>query len=108
MSREIVMIIIGMAVVTYLPRWIPLLFLTRHHLSPWLVEWLNFVPAAILSALVFPSILTGGDVRHLTYDKPDLWAAIPTLIFALKTKSLAGTVLVGMACFWFASRLVAR
>jgi branched-subunit amino acid transport protein len=30
----------------------------------------------------------------------ELLAALPTLLFALKTRSLAGTVVVGMLCYW--------
>jgi len=29
--------------------------------------------------------------------------AFPTLIFALKTKSLAGTVVIGMVLYWLAA-----
>ncbi|MFO7554910.1 MAG: AzlD domain-containing protein [Desulfobacterales bacterium] len=32
--------------------------------------------------------------------QPKLWVAIPTFIFALKTKSLGGAVVIGMALFW--------
>jgi branched-subunit amino acid transport protein len=100
MKSEIIPIIIGMGIVTYIPRWLPLLFLTRHRLSPWLITWLDFIPAAILSAIIVPSIVTIGDPRQLEWFKPDLWVAFPTLIFALKTKSLAGTVITGMLLYW--------
>jgi len=32
--------------------------------------------------------------------------AIPTFLFALKTRSLGGTVLVGMMLFWLTSSLI--
>jgi branched-subunit amino acid transport protein len=102
MKSEVIPIIIGMGIVTYIPRWLPLLFLTRHRLSPWLIAWLDFIPAAILSAIIVPSIVTIGDPRQLEWFKPDLWVAFPTLIFALKTKSLAGTVITGMLLYWLA------
>lgn len=97
---DIIPIIIGMGIVTYLPRWLPLFFLTRYPLPPWVIEWLDLIPAAILSALVLPSVVTAGEPRHLDWVKPDLWVAFPTLIFAIKTKSLAGTVVTGMALYW--------
>ncbi|MBM4315574.1 MAG: AzlD domain-containing protein [Deltaproteobacteria bacterium] len=102
MNGEIIPIIIGMGIVTYIPRWLPLFFLTRHRLSPSLIDWLGFIPAAILSALILPSLVTGGEPRHLVWVKPDLWVAAPTLVFALKTKSLAGTVVIGMVLYWLA------
>ncbi len=103
MTGEIIPIIIGMGVVTYIPRWLPLFFLARHRLPSWLIDWLDFIPAAILSALILPALVTAGEPRHLVWSKPDLWVAIPTLIFALKTKSLAGTVVIGMAFYWLAT-----
>jgi branched-subunit amino acid transport protein len=100
MKGEIIPIIIGMGIVTYIPRWLPLFFLSRRSLPSWLIDWLGFIPAAILSALILPSLVTIGEPRHFLWIKPDLWVAIPTLIFALKTKSLAGTVVIGMALYW--------
>lgn len=100
MKGEIIPIIIGMGVVTYIPRWLPLFFLTRRRLPSWLIDWLDFIPAAILSALILPALVTTGEPRYFVWAKPDLWVAIPTLIFALKTRSLAGTVVIGMALYW--------
>ena len=103
MKGEIIPIIIGMGIVTYIPRWLPLFFLSRRRLPPWLVLWLDFIPAAILSALILPAILTTGSPRQLEWNRLDLWVAIPTLIFALRTRSLAGTVIIGMALYWLIS-----
>jgi branched-subunit amino acid transport protein len=103
MKGEIIPIIIGMGVVTYIPRWLPLFFLSRRRLPPWLVLWLDFIPAAILSALILPAILTAGSPRQLEWNRRDLWVAIPTLLFALRTRSLAGTVIIGMALYWLIS-----
>jgi len=97
---EIVWIILGMGLVTYLPRWFPLVFLSRRNLPVWVVEWLDLIPAAILSALLLPELVTSDTHRHMALWQPKLWVAIPTFIFALKTKSLGGTVIVGMALFW--------
>jgi len=37
--------------------------------------------------------------------RPELFVAIPTFIFAVKTKSLGGTVIFGMALFWLAGKI---
>ena len=103
MKGEIIATIIGMGIVTYIPRWLPLFFLSRRRLPPWLVLWLDFIPAAILSALILPAILTTGSPRQLEWNRPDLWVAIPTLIFALRTRCLAGTVIIGMGLYWLTS-----
>jgi branched-subunit amino acid transport protein len=99
-------LIVLMGVVTYLPRWFPLVFLSGRQLPLWLREWLDFVPVAILSALLLPVLLGAGDLRHLNLLRPELIVAVPTFVFAIKTRSLGGTVLLGMAFFWLAGRLL--
>ena len=86
-------------IVTYVPRWLPLFFLFTRTLPDWLIDWLDFIPAAVLSALILPALITTGDPKELQWMKADLWVAIPTLMFALRTKSLAGTVIVGMVLY---------
>lgn len=49
--------LIGMAVVTYLPRMIPLTFLEGKELPPLIAGILRNIPYAILGALIFPWIL---------------------------------------------------
>ncbi|MBN2568978.1 MAG: AzlD domain-containing protein [Deltaproteobacteria bacterium] len=93
-----------MGIVTYIPRLIPIIFLSRRELPQLLVEWLDYIPAAILSALIFPAILTSGEPRIFDVTRPDLLIAIPTFVVAFKTKSLAATVIFGMFLYWFAGR----
>jgi branched-subunit amino acid transport protein len=93
----------GMGLVTYLPRALPLLYLSQKQLPQWLIDWLGLIPVAILSALLAPALFVHGESRTLNFDKPELIVAIPTLLFALKTRSLGGTVLVGMILYWLIS-----
>jgi len=104
MNIEILIIILGMGAVTYIPRWIPLYLLSRRTLPPWFVEWLDFIPAAILSALILPSILIAGEPGRLAPLTPEFLLAFPTLFVAVKTRSLAKTVLAGMALFWLVQK----
>ena len=90
----------GMGLVTYLPRWLPLFYLARRQLPQWLVDWLSLIPVAILCSLLAPILLTNQTSRTLELGKPELLVAIPTLLFAVKSKSLGGTVLVGMGLYW--------
>ena len=103
---EYLMLIVGMGLVTYLPRWVPLFFLSRRELPTWFVEWLDLIPAAILSALLLPELLTTGVPRHMELWRPELLVAVPTFIFALRTKSLGGTVVVGMSLFWLMGKVM--
>jgi branched-subunit amino acid transport protein len=102
---NIFLLILCMGAVTYLPRFLPLFFLSRKQLPSWLTMWLDFIPVAILSSLILPALVTGGSPRHLDIVKPELVTAVPTLIFALKTRSLGGTVVVGMGIYWLAQRI---
>ena len=95
----------AMGLVTYLPRCLPLLYLAHRRLPKGLIDWLGFIPAAILSALLAPILFADGATRSLALGKPELWAALPTLLFAWKTKSLGGTVVVGMLCYWLVGKI---
>jgi hypothetical protein len=46
-----------------------------------------------------------GEPRHLQLFKPDFWVTLPTLIVAFESRSLAATVLTGMALFCLYTRL---
>jgi branched-subunit amino acid transport protein len=99
-ARDYIVLMLCMGAVTYLPRVLPLVVLARRRLPAWFTEWLELIPAAILSALLAPTLFAAAGPRAFCLGKPELLAAVPTLLFALKTRSLAGTVIVGMLCYW--------
>ena len=51
-------VVVGMTIVTYIPRMLPLVFLQDIKLPAKVREFLEFIPVAVLSALVFPGILS--------------------------------------------------
>ena len=89
-------IILGMAVVTYLPRLFPVWFLSSRDLPGVVIVWLKYIPAAVLAALLLPSVVVTDNRLDLGMDNLFLLAALPTLLVALKTRSLFASVLVGM------------
>lgn len=95
----------GMGLATYTPRALPLLYLAHKKMPEWLVDWLSLIPVAILSALLAPPLFTDSATRSLAFGKLELLVAVPTLLFALKTRSLGGTVLVGMLLYWLGGML---
>ena len=99
-NRDFLLLMLAMGAVTYLPRMLPLVVLSRRALPGWFAEWLELIPVAILSALIAPTLFAQSDPRLFTLGKVELLAAIPTLLCALKTRSLAGTVIVGMLSYW--------
>ena len=105
-ANEYMVLILGMGLVTYLPRWLPLFFLAKRNLPRVLKDWLDLIPVAILSALLVPALLTSGTPRQLAFFQTEMLVALPTFLFALKTKSLGGTVVVGMLFFWLAGKIM--
>jgi branched-subunit amino acid transport protein len=57
LKSEILWMIIGMGLVTYLPRMIPFILFKGKELPPFLQGVLRNVPFATLGALIFPGIL---------------------------------------------------
>lgn len=99
-TGEYLLLLAGMGLVTYLPRALPLLALSGRRLPPGAVAWLDLIPAALLAALVAPSLLASPEPRALDLARRELWVALPTLAVAWKTRSLGGTVLAGMLLYW--------
>lgn len=53
----IIWMIIGMAVVTAIPRFLPALIVDFITFPKWVDRWLNAIPYAALGALIFPGIM---------------------------------------------------
>ncbi len=88
--------IVGMTLVTYIPRVIPVLALASRTLPEPVIRWLSFVPTAVLSAMLFPSLLLKEGSFDFSSENFFLWASIPALLLAWRTKSFFGTVALGM------------
>ncbi len=88
--------IVGMGVVTFIPRLLPLLLLSTKTLPKIVIRWLGYIPVAVLSAMLFPALLINEKQLNLSNDNLFLIVSIPTFIVAIKTKSLFATVIAGM------------
>ncbi len=99
MRESMLILILGMGLVTFLPRFVPMAFLSRWVFPERFRAGLNYLPVALLSAIVFPTFFTDGN--QVTVRPQYLLAAIPVFLFAWRVKSLWGSVLLGMAVYWF-------
>ncbi|HET60378.1 MAG TPA: AzlD domain-containing protein [Chloroflexi bacterium] len=99
MSQNLIdtLTIVGMMLVTVLPRVLPLWLLSQKPLPPLLARWLSYVPVAVLSAMLFPALLMPEGSLALRADNLYLWAAIPAILAAWKTRNLFLPVLAGVA-----------
>jgi branched-subunit amino acid transport protein len=95
--ERIVFIILGMAAVTYLPRFLPMYVLTRMEIPKTVITWLSYVPVAVLSALIVPGILTADRQVFLSPGNTYFLASIPAFLVAWRSRSLLLTVIIGMA-----------
>jgi branched-subunit amino acid transport protein len=95
-GAEFIWILIGTAVVTLLPRILPLSLLTRVPLPEPLLRFLKHIPVAVMAALLAQALLTENDQFIPIGDNVNLLALIPTVIAALITRNLLTTVMTGV------------
>ncbi len=97
--ENIYLVIIGMALVTYLARQLPFLILKGKKLKPAIVEWLGYIPVAVLSALLIPALLTNGNgkIIELSFNNYYLIAGMATFIIGYFIKNLFAVIIFGIA-----------
>ena len=57
-STKILLIIIGMTLVTYIPRALPFILIGKMNFSGKLEKFLKLIPYTAMSALIFPGVFT--------------------------------------------------
>ncbi len=87
---------LGMMLVTYLPRYIPVALLSRLEIPEIVIQWLKFIPPAILAALLAPGVLMIDGKIVLNIKNIFLLASLPTFLVAIYKKNIFLTILVGM------------
>jgi len=91
-----ILIFLGMALVTFFTRY-TMIALFGHGLSPRLQRWLNYVPAAVLSALIVPAALAPQGKIQLGLP---VAALVAGTLAAYKTRNVFWTILAGLVVFW--------
>ncbi|MBE9066521.1 AzlD domain-containing protein [Leptolyngbya cf. ectocarpi LEGE 11479] len=106
MTNE-VMLLGGMMLVTFGVRYPLLAMSDRITLPPRLMQALNYVPPAVLTAIIVPAALLENNSLWLTPDNPRLVGALAALGIGLWKKNLLLTILVGMGVFLLWQSLMA-
>ncbi|WP_461209290.1 AzlD domain-containing protein [Desulfocurvus sp. DL9XJH121] len=96
-QQTIFLTILGMALVTYVPRALPLVALASRSLPDVVARFLGFVPTAVLAALLAPCVLVRDGALDASLSNVFLLAAVPTFAVAIAARSFFGAVAVGMA-----------
>lgn len=94
------LLVLGMALVTYIPRMIPLAILPEIELPIYLKSFLSFIPIAVLSALIFPGFLNSTGEPFTA-----VLGAITAFILAYKEKNLMIVVLGAIFAVFITSLL---
>lgn len=94
---ETTLLILLTSVVTFLPRLLPVWFLSRRRLPKALILFLSYVPVAVLAALLAPALFApAGGLTLKLVENPVFWVSIPVFLVAAFTRNLFATVLCGM------------
>jgi branched-subunit amino acid transport protein len=99
MRQWMLLTIVGMAAVTFVSRSLPMALLNRWTFPEKVKRGLEYIPVAVLSAIVFP-ILFFDRKGALTIQPQFLLAAIPVFVFAWMRRSIWGSVVLGMLIYW--------
>lgn len=95
-SLSYLYLVLAMGFVTYLLRMLPAALLSKKKIPKLFVKFLKFIPAAVLSALLFQGVFIYGGRLNISFYNPLLIAAIIAFPIAYKTKNMFATVLAGM------------
>lgn len=98
MTNWSIVVVIGMG--TYLTRLSFVALFGRFGVPTWAESPLRYVGPAVLAALVAPAVLAPDDAIDLTTANPRFYAALMAVAVAVRTKSVAWTIVSGMAALW--------
>jgi branched-subunit amino acid transport protein len=97
-----VYLVTGMAVVTFLIRYIMHPASGRMEFSKLFIRMLAYVPPAVLTAIIMPAIICpSGQTPMVSFHNPYLIGGIGAFIVGWLTKNLLLTIMAGMGVFLF-------
>ncbi len=94
-----VLLIVGMMVVTFVPRMLPLLMASRVRLPASVELALNYVPIAVLTIIITQTVFFQQGVFNTTPSNPYLWASVTAMFIAVIQKRLIVTIASGLFVF---------
>ncbi|MCB1755929.1 MAG: AzlD domain-containing protein [Gammaproteobacteria bacterium] len=96
----------GMMAVTFIPRLLPMMLAGRFHIPPLLKEALEFVPIAVLTAIIAQAVFIHDGSFNLSASNPYIYGAVAATLTALLSKQLFRTILAGLVVYAIAFMLV--
>lgn len=95
-------LIIGMMSVTFIPRYLPIALAGSFRIHPLLKRALEFVPIAVLTAIISQASLIHDGKLDLAFDNAYLYGLFAAVITAWFTKHTFKTIAVGLVAYSFA------
>lgn len=93
------LLILGMFIITFGIRFVMFAFAGKMTFPSWLEIALKFVPPAVLTAIIVPSVVMPHGYIDFTLQNSYLIAGIFSIAIAIYTKSLLKTIGLGMIFF---------
>ena len=93
--------IIVSGIVTYFSRMAMVALIDRDMLSPKVKEVLNYVPAAVFPAIIFPGVFFNDSSSFVEITDPKIYGAIVALIVGYFSKNVIATIVSGLISYWF-------
>lgn len=94
-----VWLILGMAAVTFLPRYAPLALAGRIELPELLRRALNYIPVAVLTVIIVQNAVVRDGVINFSLENHSLIATAVAIAIAHWFSNLLLTVVIGLLCF---------
>jgi branched-subunit amino acid transport protein len=100
-------VILAVGAINYASRLSFIAFFARRSMPPMLARALQYVPAAMLTALIVPMIAVVPGASGPSFN-PRIAAAVIAAAVAWRTKSTPKTIVAGMASLWLVEAALAR
>ena len=93
--------IIVSGIVTYFSRMAMVALIDRDMLGTKVKEVLNYVPAAVFPAIIFPGVFFNDFGSFVVITDPKIYGAIVALIVGYYSKNVIATIVSGLISYWF-------
>ncbi|AYF92974.1 AzlD domain-containing protein [Apilactobacillus bombintestini] len=97
-STQHFFLIILCFIVAFIPRFVPLSFFRTRKIPKWFNEWMGYIPIALFTSLVVKDLcITSSYTLSISGKAPELIAALLVFLIAYWTRSMAISVILGLA-----------
>ena len=93
--------IIISGIITYFSRMAMVALIDREMLGTKVKEVLNYVPAAVFPAIIFPGVFFNDFGSLVQITDPKIYGAIIALVVGFYSKNVIATIVSGLLSYWF-------